>query len=900
MQFPSETPRWRRYLRFWRTNIQADIDDEIRFHFDARIEELIAQGVSAGDAHRRAIDEFGDVCVVTRELRHIDDGVARRRDRAEWLDGIRKDGAFAIRSLRGSPGVAIAIILTLALGLGVNTAVFSLLDAIFLRPPAGVAAPDRVRRLWTERTFRSGAQYWSGYDYPTYLAVRQVLGDRAQLAIYRQPQSVKFGTRSDGSKAMLSTASSGYFRLLGVRLAAGRFFSAEEDRMGAGAHVAVVSHSFWQRALNAEPSALGRTIMLDRVPYTVIGVVEPQFTGVDLDATDVWAPVATITGYGPGAWWTEGNVNGFQVLIRPMDQVRDETIEARVTTVMNRADLASRWKDTTSVSRVGSIITARGPGKRLQEVEIATRLGGVAVMVLLIACANVVNLLLARAVRRRREIALRLALGISRARLASLLIVESLMLAIIAGVAAVLAAYWGGVLLRTILLPDIHWTRSPLDWRVLLLAVAATFIAGFIAGLIPAFQSASIELTDALKAGAREGQTYHSSVRSALVMAQSALSVMLLVGAALFVQSLKNVRQLDLGFDASRLLFAHVTFESKDVTRDAAVPAHLVELATRLRSTPGIDGTAMTAMRPMWGFSSETYFPDADTIANNKPMGMFWAVSSDYFATAGTRLIAGQPFPRVSAAAMPPSVIVNEAMARALWPGVNPIGRCVRFDAPDARCNVVIGVVETARFGHVIEQPTPQFYLPLENLPFPYRGSGEIVIRARASNMPAITRQVRAMLRDAFPAGSPVITQLSTALEPQYRPWRLGATLFSVFGVLALIVAAVGIYSTVSYDVNQRTQEFGIRVALGARLSDVVGHVLGGGLRTVGVGIVAGIIGALLGGRLVASLLYGIAPSDPVVIAAVAVTLLFVATIAALGPAWRAARIDPMSALRLE
>lgn len=900
MQFPLGTPRWRRYLRFWRPNAHADIDDEIRFHFDARIEELLTQGVPGDEARRRAVEEFGDVHAVTRELRDIDDRLARRRGRAEWLDSIRQDVTFATRSLRGSPGVAIAIILTLALGLGVNTAVFSLLDAIFLRPPGGVAAPQHVRRLWTEHTFRTGVEYWPGYDYPTYSAVREALASRAELAIYRQPSAVKLGTGGDTPKAMLSNASSGYFHLLGARLAAGRFFTADEDRMGAGAHVAVVSHAFWNRVLGAESSALGRTIVLDREPYTVIGVVKPEFTGVDLDATDVWTPVATITGYESGPWWMGRNVNGFQILMRPADRVSDETIESRVNTVMRRKDLVSRWGDTASVSRVGSIIRARGPGKRLQEVEIATRLGGVAIIVLLIACANVVNLLLARAVRRRREIALRLALGISRARLASLLIVESLLLAVIAGVAAILAAYWGGVLLRSILLPDIHWTRSPLDWRILVLAIAATFVAGFIAGLIPAFQSASIELTDALKAGAREGQTYRSRVRSALVMAQSALSVMLLVGAALFVQSLKNVRHLDLGFDTSRLLFAHVTFESKDKTRDAAMPARLAELATRLRSTPGIDGTAMTAMRPMWGFSTETYFPDADTITNKKPPGMFWAVSSDYFGAAGTRLIAGQPFPRASGAAMPPSVLVNDAMARALWPGMSPIGRCIRFDTPDARCNVVIGVVETARFGHVIEEPTPQFYLPLENLPFPYRGTGEIVIRARESNMPAITRQVRAMLRDAFPAGSPVITQLSTALEPQYRPWRLGATLFSVFGVLALVVAAVGIYSTVSYDVNQRTQEFGIRVALGARLSDVVGHVLGGGLRTVGVGVVVGVIGALLGGRLVTSLLYGIAPSDPAVIAVVVVTLLFVATMAALGPAWRAARVDPMSALRLE
>jgi putative ABC transport system permease protein len=899
MLYPIGTPRWRRYLRFFRPNIQADIDDEIRFHFDARIDELISQGVSLDDAHRRAVEEFGDVHAVTQELRVIDRGLARRRDRTEWLEGVRQDLTFAIRSLRGTPGVAAAIVLTLSLGLGVNTAVFSLLDAIFLRPPAGVVAPDHVRRLWTEHNFRSGRQYWPGYDYPTYAALSNAFAGRARIAMYQPPQPMKLGSGSDAANAMVSTATSSYFPLLGVRLAAGRFFTPEEDRMGAAVHVAVVSQAFAQRMFEQAASVLGRTIVLDRERYTVIGVTEPEFTGVELDAADAWIPVATITGYGSGDWWKGHAVNGFQVLLRPADGLRDETIESGVNVIMRRPELFAVASDSMSVSRAGSIIKARGPGKRLQEVEIATRLGGVGIIVLLIACANVVNLLLARAFSRRREIALRLALGISRARLARLLASESMLLAALAGTAAILAAYWGGTLLRTILLPDIHWSQSPLDWRVLIGAATATLVAGSVAGIIPALQSTSIELTDALRAGAREGRAHRSRTRSLLVMAQAALSVMLLVGAVLFVHSLKNVRRLDLGFDAARLLFAHPTFETKDKGRDSLVPARLTDLAKRLRAAPGIEGTAMTGMRPMWGFSSEVYFPDADTIANKKPMGMFWAVSSDYFATAGTRLIAGQSFPHVGAG-MPPSVIVNEAMAKALWPGQNPIGRCVRFDKPDSRCTTVIGIVETARFGHVIEEPTPQFYLPLKNMPFPAWRAGEIVVRARESNMAMVTREVRAALRQEFPAAQPVITQLSTALEPQYRPWRLGATLFSLFGGLALVVAAIGIYSTVSYDVNQRTQEFGIRVALGARLPDVIRHVLFDGLRTVGAGVLLGIVGALFGGRLIASLLFGIAPSNPGIIGAVAVGLLLVAIIASLGPAWRAGRVDPMSALRLE
>jgi predicted permease len=407
-------------------------------------------------------------------------------------------------------------------------------------------------------------------------------------------------------------------------------------------------------------------------------------------------------------------------------------------------------------------------------------------------------------------------------------------------------------------------------------------------------------LTDALKTGAREGNVGHSRLRSLLVIAQAALSVMLLVGAALFVQSLKNVRRLDLGFDTSRLLFAHVEFESKDAGRDSLMPARLTALADQLRGSAGVEGTALAAARPISSFRMKTYFPDADTVANKRPTGLFWAVSADYFATTGTRLIAGQLFPHLHGGAMPPSVIINDAMAHALWPGQNPIGRCVRFDTPNGRCNPVIGVVETAHFGRVIEEPTPQFYLPLENMPFPSHEVGEIAIRARDADVTSVVREVRMVLRNAFPAGDPVITPMSIVLEPQYRPWRLGATLFSLFGMLALVVAAVGIYSTVSYDVNRRTQEFGIRVALGARFGDVLAHVLGDGLRTVGIGVMLGVGGALIAGRLIASLLYGIAPNNLLVIVTVAGVLLLVAVIAALGPAWRAGRVDPISALRLE
>jgi predicted permease len=372
---------------------------------------------------------------------------------------------------------------------------------------------------------------------------------------------------------------------------------------------------------------------------------------------------------------------------------------------------------------------------------------------------------------------------------------------------------------------------------------------------------------------------------------------MLLVGAALFVRSLSIVRGLDLGFDASRLIYASVTHETPDSTRDAMYPARLTEVADRLRSVGGVAGVALTTIRPLNGFSATVYYPDADTLTHKKPVGMYAPVSPEYFATTGLEIVAGSGFPDATGAATPPSVIVNTAMAKALWPGENPLGRCVRFAKRDARCNTVIGIVETARLRAVIEEATPQFYLPLANMPFPGR-AGTIALRTEAAMAPSVMRETQRLLSAAFPGGEPVIKSMTEALEPEYRPWRLGATLFLLFGALAGVVAAVGVYSTVAYNVSQRTHEFGVRVALGAQVRDVVRHVLGDGLRTVVVGILIGVLLSLAAGKLVAALLYGVSPRDPVALTTVAVVLLVVAALAAFVPALRASRVDPLAALR--
>jgi predicted permease len=889
--------RWHRYLRFWRRDVRADIDDELRFHFEARIEELVAQGTAPERARAQAIAEFGDVDEVRRGLHEIDDRLARRRDRLEWFDALRQDVVYSARSLRRTPAVSLTIIVTLALGVGVNAAMFSLLDTVFFRPPAGVARPNEIERLWFYYRFRDGPKFWAGFDYTSYEAAVASMSGRAEMAVYRGPDRVALALGDDPPTASVEGASASYFRVLGLRPALGRFYTTEEDALESSAPVAVVSDAFWKRELDGDTRAIGRTIKLGTKTYTVIGVTPPGFSGIDLDAVDVWRPLASSVTPRTTPWYRDPNVNGFQVVLRPTTAAKPAELEQRLTA---RLRVGTRLAaDTNGVARFGSINSARGPGDLDASMRVATRLAGVALIVLIIACANVTNLLLARAVRRRREIAIRLSLGVSRRRLVRMLLTESALLALAAALAAVAATWWGGALLRRLLMPEVHWATAPVEWRVVAFGLAASLAAGAVAGLVPALQSLSVDLANSLKSGVGDDTSHRSRIRSSLIVVQAALSVVLLVGAGLFVRSLNNVESLDTGFAIDHLAFVWLRTAPIDSADDVARGARLASLQARLEHVPGVERVAFTSMRPKGGFQTETYYPDVDTLVHKKPIGFFTAVSPGFFDATGTRLVRGRDFAPRRAGEAPP-LIVNEAMARALWPGQDPIGRCVHFSAPTAPCSMIVGVAQTAMLLQATEQPEARFYLQADNASFEPHNERAIVLRVRPRETSAAMTAVRAILRAEFPGVRTDATTMRASMEPEYRPWKLGATPFTLFGVLALIVAGIGVYSSVSYAVSQRTHEFGVRVALGATTRNVLTHVLGGGLRTVAVGVALGIVLALAGGRLVASLLYGISANDPAAMVVAASALMVIAAVASLAPAWRAAKSDPVSALRAD
>ena len=893
-------PVWRRYLRFWRADVAADVEDELRFHFEERVTALVALGRSPDEARAEAVAEFGDVGSVRDALRTIDARMVQQRRRAFWWDAARQDLRYAVRSLGRARGLAATIVLTLALGIGLDAAMFSFLSAVFLRPPTGIAQPDALRRVWAHHFITGNDVPFAAlsFSYPDYLEMSRALTGSARLAVY-ESDHVTLG-RGDGAPTVhVDYASANLLPLLGARTSPGRTFAPDEDRMGAGAPVAVLSHALWERRFDSDPAVIGRSILLDRQRYTVIGVARPDFSGIDLDATDVWVPLASMPAQPIGRlpWYETRNYMGLSVVARLSSGTDPRAVEARLTALLRRPTTEGPPADTLERAELGSIIRARGPGKPEQQVAIAVRLGGVALIVLLIACANVSNLLLARAVQRRREIAVRLALGMSRVRLGALLLTETSLLAIAAAVAASLAALWGGSLLRGVLMPDTHWAAPVFDWRVGAFTAVVALAAGIATGFAPIAQSGREDLTVALKAGAREGGGQRSRLRTALLVVQGALSIVLLAGAGAFVRSLHNIEQLDLGFDVDHLVFAQVSFDDvPGAQRRSMLEGTMPLVAQRLAAAPSVERVAMASMAPMRGFSAtRILLPGRDTLVFAQMGPVFTAVSPDYFAATGMRVLRGRGI-RSGAA----EVVVNEELARTLWPGKSALGQCMQFRERTNPCYTVVGVVENAHHWEVTEAPWPEYYLPLDHMPVPGWAPQVLVIRTAPAHAGVVAAEARRLLQEEFPGAQPNVQAMAEVLAPVYRPWRLGAILFTVFGLLALCVAAVGVYSTLSYTVGQRGHEIGIRMALGARAGDVVRMVLHEALRIVAVGIAIGLALALLLGRLIAALLYGTTAHDPLTLAATASVLLGVAIVAALLPARRAARVDPMVALRAD
>jgi predicted permease len=493
------------------------------------------------------------------------------------------------------------------------------------------------------------------------------------------------------------------------------------------------------------------------------------------------------------------------------------------------------------------------------------------------------------------------------------LLVESLALAVIGGAAGLLIGMWGGTLLRTLLMPETHWAGAPFDVRVAIYTAVVTVGVGLLAGLAPALQSTSPDLTSSLKGSARDATLHRSRLRMVLMAAQAALSVLLLAGAGVFIESLRNVKAIDLGYDADRLVFASVDYRNPACRcvdgffgDRNAIAAGLERAAASLAALPVVERTALGRAGPMIGFGlTRTYRVSGDTIPSleGKEAAII-DVSPDYFATTGLRLSRGRLLSPNDGAAAPPVMVVNETMARTVWPGENPIGQCLVLGAPapQGRCYTVVGVVSDGHRFDLVEPPTMQYYVPLvqgiSGHPTPAR---VLIVRAAPGRVAFVAEQARRLLRELFPTAEPPrVTTLTARLAPQLRPWQVGAELFSAFGALALIVAMLGTYSVVAFAVQQRRHELGVRLTVGATGRDVLALLVGGSVRVVAVGVALGVLLTLVLGRAVQAILYDTSATDPLILAAVAVIMVGAAALASFLPGLSATRVDPVTVLRAE
>jgi predicted permease len=808
------------------------------------------------------------------------------------------------------------VIVLLALGVGVNVATFGIADELFLRQPPGVARPAELRRLVARstRSFGGLPTIRSEFFYPAFRAIAEAVGGRASLAGYTRPDSVdsRIGTVRGFERVSYATPS--FFSVLGVSMARGRFFSDAEGRMGAADRVAVISYDLWQTRYAAGETAIGASIDVAREPFTVIGVAPRDFCGIDLDRADIWLPFATMPYSTDRNWFEDWRMNSsLRIVARSAGGITGDAIAAIATSTYRRgeADHVAAGADTTAVILPAPLLESRGPSIHPSaEVMITPRLIGIAVIVLILACANVANLLLLRGLTRQREIAIRLALGISRGRLVGQLLLEGVVLSVVAALVSITVGAAGAALLRTMILPSVHWASGSFTPRLVIVAIVTAVATGIASSAIAAVGALDDNLTSALKSAARDGVLKPSRFRAVLLVVQSALSALLLMGAGLFARSLQTVRAIDVGYSLASVAYGSVVFRDPDAHFiDFYSDAHKDEIAVglqvvaqRLESSPNIRATAFSQLGPMAGeFMTMVFTADQQPVRRVNGLGAaILQVSPSYFAVTGVSLVRGRLFTAADAGRDGRVVVVNETGARVIAPDHDVLGDCIRIARAVTPCSTVIGIVRDVRISKIIEPAMVQVLQPLDELDR-HAKPAMLVVRARESRLHAALDDLRRELRRTFPtAEPPIVESASAAREPELRPWRLGTALFGTLGVLALVVASLGVYSVTAFSVKQRTHEIGIRMALGARASQMLRLVVVSAMLPIIVGALLGLGLSVAFGRIIGSMLMGTTPADPLVAACVYTLLMIAGVGGTLVPALRAARVDPTVALRAD
>jgi predicted permease len=890
---------WRRYLRFLGSNVREDVDDELRFHLEMRTHELIDAGMQPEAARIEAIRQFGDPRQVQRELLAIGKRSERMTHWTERLEAVSASLRYAPRRMRRSPGFTLGVVLTFALGIGANAVMFGIVDRLLLSPPAHVNDPGRVHQLLVNRYIQSRGSWTldSGFSYPDYVDFARA--GSFSVAEFSGRWPLTLGRGPDAHQVNGQMVSGSYFSLLGVRPLVGRFLGPTDDAVGA-AQTAVLSYDYWRSAYGGDPGAVGRTLDFGYGPYTIVGVAPQEFNGTELLPVDFWLPEIPARAQLRGGYsWMEDRYSyGFHLLARLSEDMSAEGVGAEATGLhlQGRAEQIESGRYDPRVNMVARPLNPAERANLAGAARVAGWLLGISFLVLLIACANVANLLLARAVRDRHEIGIRLALGGSRARVLGQVLTEGFLLAALGGVAALIVTRWGGPVLRTVLLPDVFWPESGIGGRVVVLVLGLAAVAGLAAGVLPAFQASRPDVAEVLKSASSRTHTGQVSyARGGLTVLQAMLSVVLLVGAGLFVRSLQRVSSLDLGFDPDGVFLVTPVFEPG--LPDARQAAFYARASEQLRRLPGVLGASSDVSLPFWSRTDyELRVPGLDSVPTRD--GALHVVEPEYFELMRLRIARGRALRRGDTQAL----VVNETMARLLWPEQEALGKCVIVIQDDAReppCAEVVGIVEDSRQVGLEEAEMMHYYLPLAQQVV-YAHPRALLVRMDGDPGQVIPTLRRALLRVDPSVRYAQIQELTELVDPQTQSWRIGATMFSLFGLLALLVSAVGLYSVLAFSVAQRRFEFGIRAALGATPRRLIRLVLGQALRLVTIGILLGVAIAITAGGKLEPLLFEVSPRDPLVLGSVIFALLLTALAAAWIPSRRATRVDPAHALRTD
>ncbi|MBC8085717.1 MAG: ABC transporter permease [Phycisphaerae bacterium] len=867
---------------------------EVHAHIEARVEYLVARGVAEDKARRDARRRFGEnfeAAVGQLELS------ARSRteqlNRRERLALIAQDARFVLRGLARAPAFTAGVIATFAIGLGINSAVFRVADRVLARAPDGVTDPWSLRRVHTVMSPAvTVATEGNAVSFPE---ARIIADSRsfASLALYIVARNLR---EHDGPELAGVYVDSGFFHTLGAQPASGRFFDVREAAVGADQAVAVVSFDYWQQRMGGVPLTREHFVTINERKYQIVGATARGFNGVDLDPVQIWLPLgmavmgrATLNGV-VIPWYQTTMFRGVHLVARVRRDANDE-VEAL------RANLAitaqpSGFGGPVKALVLRSIVSGGGVTGSANESRMLTRLSGVAFIVLLIGCANAANLLLARALRRRPEIAIRLALGASRLRIARLLIIESVALGIGGGLAGTVAGYWTGTALRQLIFPQAKWVTPVFDERALFFTFAVALIAGAIAGLAPALQLTNPSLTNALKDSRQSAGGRSHATRATLVVLQTALSLGLIIVSGLLVRSMQRLNAVDIGFGANGLVTAEI---AKGFSAPAALPvSEAVELLSgRMQRDRRVQGVALSSNAPFGSFASTTVSvpgePEADISARDGPW--YSAVSANFFTVMSTRVVSGRAFNSGDGAGSSPVAIVNESMAKVFWQDGNPYRSCLLMLGTCAR---IVGVVQDIRETPSGSAAAPRYYLPLAQHEIP---ATAVIVRTQPEHASAVATTIKG----ALPATQRMSLEIvNERVGRALRPWQVATLLFGALGVVALVLACIGVYSVISYLASERRHEIGVRIALGASAMDIVQLVLQSGIRLVAMGAVVGLAAAALSTRFLASLLFGISALDPVVYVISVASLLLVGTVAAFVPALRVIRTDPTTVLRAE